>query len=375
MREINFSDAHLNLDDGTFVFNDCINENDDVKFDSSFTVLNDITSKGQIKANYSLVSFGSVTAERITVENDLICFKNIECDELNIYGELKCFGNISAKKINVRSLSTINGGCLGEGSFGNNLTINGCVEIANNVEVNGDVICSEGIIGAGRISCKYIYASDYLEIDVLSEVNKDNKVKEKNHSKDEIATSSILKSIEEAEDLNQFVKSAGYLEFIKNTTVAIKRIESEVELLNEEYLLGEVVSIFSKLSLIHKKFEKDYKTLKFVEQIQDKSIIEDLNVFLKLVDLKMNLSKYLLKIDACNYLFNECLEKQRINLKAMKLENIRNNKEFSILLNLIEKTKKYFTEEEYYVLIEKAYRKIGITLKLVSKKIDIQYTE
>lgn len=372
MREINFSDANSNLSDGTFVFNECILENGDVKFDSSFTVLNDIISKNKIKANYSLVSFGSVKAESITVENDLICFKDIECEELNVYGELKCFGNILAKKINVKSLSVINRGYIEKGNFGDDLIINGCLEIANNVNVDGDVISSEGVIGSGKISCNYIYASDYLEIDVQSEVKK---AKEKNESKNDIFDSGILKSIEEAEDLNKFIKSTGYLEFIKNTTVALKRIESEVMLLNDEYALGEIVSIFSKLSLIHKKFEKDYKTLKFVEQIQDNSSIEDLTVFLNLVDLKLSLSKYLLKINVCNYVFNEYLEEQRINLRYMQLENIKTNKDFSILLNLIEKTKKYFTEEEYDVLIEKAYRKIGVTLKLVAKKIDIQYSE
>lgn len=368
MKEINFNDAHFNLNDGTFVFNNSIIENEDVKFDSSFIVLNDISVKGQIKANYSLVCFGSIEAEIVTTEKDLICFKDINCYELNVYGELKCYGEITAKKINVKSLSEINEGYLGEGSFGKDLTINGPLEISSNVEVNGDVICREGIIGNGEISCKYIYVRDYLEVDVQSEMNKE---KVKIESDDNISTNSILKSIKEAKDLNQFIKSTGYFEFIKNTTVALKRIEAEVALLNDEYLLDEIVLVFSKLSLIHKKFEKDYKTLKFVEQIQDRSSIEDLNVFLKLVELKLNLSKYLLKIDACSYVFNEYLDKQKNNLKNMKLENIKTNKDFSILLNLIENTKEYFTKEEYDVLLEKAYRKIGITLKLVSKKLDI----
>ena len=64
--------------------------------------------------------------------------------------------------------------------------------------------------------------------------------------------------------------------------------------------------------------------------------------------------------------------KQKRNIEQMHVDNIKTNEDFAKALSLLESNKEYFTKEEYNYILGSLYTKIGVSVKLVARKLNIE---
>ena len=369
MKELNFNNADLITDDNKLIFKNRIRTNENIKIDSTSIILEELESSEDITANYSLITLASLIGKNIEVKNNLICLGDIECEILTIQGDLKCYGNVNVQSIDIKGCATINTGYIDNGNIEKNLIVESSLEVVKDLSVKGSLICNEGIIGEGTIHCDYVYAHDYLEINLEG-----NKISSnvKPGKKDYINSyDNILLKIQESDDINDYLNSIEYKESIKNIELIIEEIDNKIPSLDNEYDENEIINILKKLSLLDKKYKFDSFILKVIDKIQDSKRIDDLYEFLKLVNYKKKVSDYMLGIDLCRYTFNNFLDKQKSNIENMNVDSIKTNEDFAKVLTLLEANKEYFTKEEYTTILEKLYTKIGVSLKLISKKLEL----
>ena len=362
MKELNFSNASIVTNDSTLVFENRIKENEDIKVDSTAILLKELETSKDITANYSLIAFESLIAKDITVKNDLVCYKDIECETLNVYGNFKCYGNLHVKNMNVQEDVVINTAFINSAKLGKNLIAYGSIEVIESLDVGGSVICNEGIIGEGKITCEYIYAHDYLEIEVASGDIKKNEANRYDK---------LLLKLQDSKNMRDFINSIEYKEALKNIELIIDEIQQIIPSLDTDYDDQEIIDIFKQLTLLSGNFKSDYRALKFIDEIQDSNDIDDLFTFLKLVNYEKNLPTYMMGLNTCGYVFNHFLESQRRKIDNMSVDNIKTNADFAKALTLLENNRDYFENTECETILQKLYSKIGVSLKLVSKNIDM----
>ena len=370
MKELNFSNADIITDDNKLIFTNRINENEDIKIDNTSIILKELECSEDITANYSLIVFDSIIGKNIEVKNDLICYGDIECETLNIQGDLKSYGNVHVEQIDIKGNSTINTGFINGGTIEGNLIVESSLEIVEDLHVEGSLICNEGIIGEGTIHCSYVYAHDYLEINIEGErISNNIYVKEQkiinNYDK-------LFVKIQQSKDLDEFLNTIEYKEGIKNIELILEEIDNIIPSLDKDYDENQIIEILKKLSCIDRKYKFDSFVLKVIDKIQDKNEIDDLYEFLRLVNYKKKLPDYMLGIDSCRYTFNNFLEKQKRNIEQMHVDNIKTNEDFAKALSLLESNKEYFTKEEYNYILGSLYTKIGVSVKLVARKLNIE---
>lgn len=368
MKELNFSNADIRTDD-KLIFTNRINENENIKIDNTSIILKELECSEDITANYSLIVFESIIGKNIEVKNDLICYGDIECKELNVQGDLKCYGNVNVEKIDIKGNVTINTGYIDGGTIGRNLIVESSLEIVSDLHIDGSLICNEGIIGEGTIHCSYVYAHDYLEINVEGEhisnpIDVESKNIINNYDK-------LLLKIQDSKDLGEFLNSIEYKEGIKNIELILEEIDNIIPSLDKDYDENQIIEILKKLSCIDRKYKFDSFVLKVIDKIQDNNKIDDLYEFLRLVNYKKKLPNYMLGINLCRYTFNNFLEKQKCNIQHMHTNNIKNNEDFAKALSLLEANKEYFAKEEYRYIVENLYKKIGVSIKMVAKNLNI----
>lgn len=367
MKEYNFTNAEWEQD-GVLILTNEIKENEEIKFDSTSVLLQKITSDNVIIANYSLICLADMSADKIVINKDLTCYGDIECDTLNIEGNCKCFGNLNVKHIYVNGEVVINNAFIHDGNIGSNTVATGSLEIISNLEVDGNLVCFEGILGEGKLSCNYIYADDYVEIETKGAILK-REIKTEDH--ETTIDNKLLMKLTKPNKIKEFIYGTEYDELLDNNKLVIKKIESIIPLLDKIYDNEEILQLFKRLIPLDKKFKLDYITLKFIKEIQDYTEIDDLSTFLKLVSFRKKVHSYLLEIDICKYVFNHFLKRQKKNIDNMHVKDMRTNKEFANTLNLLEINRDYFSESEYYKILTILYNKIGISLKIVDSNLDL----
>ena len=370
MKEFNFSNADIITDDNKLIYNDKINENEDIKIDNTSIFLKELECSEDITANYSLIVFESIIGKNIEVKNDLICYGDIECETLSVQGDLKCYGNVHVEKIDIKGNSIINTGFINHGNIEGNLIVESSLEIVKNLHVNDGLICNEGIIGEGTIYCSHVYAHEYLEINVEGDCVS-NSIEDEN-KKIINSYDNLLIKIQQSKDLDEFLNTIEYKEGIKNIELILEEIDNMIPSLDKDYDENKIIEILKKLSCIDKKYKFDSFVLKVIDKIQDYNEIDDLYEFLKLVNYKKKLPDYMLGINLCRYTFNNFLEKQKINIEKMHVDNIKTNEDFAKALSLLEANKEYFTKEEYSYILGALYRKIGVAVKLVARNLNIE---
>lgn len=370
MKEFNFNNVDIKTDDNKLIFINRINEDEDIKIDSTSIILKELECEQDITANYSLILFDSIIGKNIEVKNDLICYGDIECESLNVQGDLKCYGNVNVENMDIKGNTTINTGYIHSGTVGKNMIVESSLEIVNDLHIDGSLICNEGIIGEGTIHCSYVYAHDYLEIKIDGErikstVDIEGNVKINSYD-------NLLLKIQESKGLDEFLNTTEYKEGIKNIELILEEIDNIIPSLDKDYDENEIIEILKKLSYIDRKYKFDSFIMKVIDRIQDYNEIDDLYEFLKLLNYKKKLPDYMLGIDLCRYAFNNFLEKQRQNIMNMHTDNIKTNEDFAKALSLLELNKIYFTKEEYTYILEILYRKIGVSVKLVARNLNIE---
>lgn len=358
MKEYNYTNANYITSDDELVYISQIEHNKKIKFDSSAIVFGKVSTDEDIVANYSLTCFGNIQGIEVLVQQDLICYKDIECEVLEVGGSLKCYGHISAKEIYVKGEAILNSAYVVSGEIQKDIMLEGTLEVDNLLTISGGVICKEGAVGIGSIKCDYLYANDYLEINV------DGEVIDKKRIEDEQKNCFVIPNINAIEELpedNEVHKALSVRKKILTT------LQYEILRVSHEAEIGEIKSVLRKLVEMDNSFKGDYLLISFVNKIEEVKRIEMITDFLELVKYEKKCPEYLREFDTCAYLFNQYLEKQRSNIEFMTCENINSHREFVYALTLLESVKDELSDREYEMILDKIYGHIGIKYKLISR--------
>lgn len=349
MLEYNFSNADFENDEVLGYTSDIIADQE-IKFDSSSLVLGRVETTRNVTANYSLICMKSLTGDQVVVRNNLICYQDIVCNRLEVDGDFKCFGHLKVGEIFIRGTSIINSAYILQGEVEENLIALESIEIETEFNVD-NMVCMEGIMGNGKLSCTNIYANDYIEIEF-----------EANPTNVEILTSNIVNKEQEVDN-----RANSYEQILEERESYIKIKEDE---LIEKESIDEIVEILEELRKIDKNFEEDYKICKFISEIEDIDVINELSIYLMLVNYKNVAKEYLFSIIPVQYSFGQFLNKQRSNLHNMQTSNLCSHEMFIKALQLYEQNKEFFYKSEQEIILSKLYETIGIKSKLVEMKFE-----
>lgn len=371
MVEYNFNNADIKADNKLIFFND-IEEKDLIKIDSTSVFLRNLCTSDNINANYSLIVLGNIEANEVSILKDLICIGNIKCKRLEVTGECKCFNQIDANEVHIGNNLVISEGVIKNGGqVGGNLIIDRAVDVSGDLHINKNVIANEGTFGDGIIDCKNIIANDFIENDVkckninyILEDSSRYKVNKESTQEPSIYGFDSLYDFVESKDFSQYIDNKN--KFINNQ---IKKWFTDIE---SKYKYNEIEEILSKLSKLSPIFKKSYLLFKDILDFSYNDKIDKLDIFIKLLDYKRQLPKYISNISICRDMFGVFLEAQRKNIKEMDLSTIKTHREFTKLLNQVENIKKYLSKDEYFYILDKIYSHIGIKTSMVKRFLDME---
>lgn len=367
MKELNFSNADLSIDN-KLVFEKEINEENAIKIDSSTILFNDIKTTNDILVNYSLTSFSNIYAKKIVVQKDLICYGDITCENLEVYGEIKCYGVLDVKNIEVSENAIIGGGILEKGRFDNNLIIIESLEVVTELKTDGNIICNEGILGDGIVECNKIIANDYIEVEVLN--NSEEVILGENPRNNEMNLD-VLQRLESAKDIQEYLDSKDYYNIINILHLTCDKIKNMIPLLEDDFEYEEIIEILSKLSSLSSEFDSDKIIFKNVLDLSEVIHMDDLVMFLKLVNYRRIASSHIREISLCNDMLNNFVNKELLKIYEMNVDSIETHSDFVNALNLLEKNKEFFNEVQYMYIINTVYSKIGIKANMLKKFIQL----
>lgn len=349
MLEYNFSNANFEDDEVLGYIGDIVTEQE-IKFDSSSLVLGRVKTTNNITANYSLICMQSLTADEIVIRNELICYQDIICNKLEVDGDFKCFGNVKVQEFFIRGTSIINSAYILKGKVEGNFVGLESIEIETELNVD-NMVCMEGVMGNGKLSCNNIYANDYVEIEVESNATNVDSLRNNKKNKEQEVDS----------------RKYSYEAVLEERKGYIRSKQNE---LIEKVGIQEMIESLDSLRKVDENFEEDYQICKFIETIENINVIDELNTYLILVNYKSMAKEYLLKIIPIQYIFGRFLDKQRSNLHNMQTNNICSHEIFIKALQLYEQNKECFYKSEQEVILSKLYETIGIKSKLVEIKFE-----
>lgn len=362
MKEYNFKNADIIVDD-ILIFDKSINHNEDIKFDSTANILGSIDSSAKIIANYSLVVNKNLNGEKIIIGNDLICYGNINCETLEVNGSLKCYGEVNAKTLIVMKDCVVDSAIISEANILGNLIVMKALEIIQILRVKYEIICLEGVLGQGKIQCEYIYAKDYLEIEI------DEGKMISDNDREGIVKSSELDSIlnNNFSDIDPFKekeKINSLENIIRNVVDSVKNNIIQSEFI---YDISNISNVLEEFISLDYNFKFDSQAIRSIEYLQDIDEINDISIFLEILDSLEKASPYIKKLKIYEYVYSKFLKKQKKKLLSMKMEKINKHSEFIQVLKLLEENKSYFSNEEYTYFLDQIYKNIGIKSSLVLK--------
>lgn len=357
MKEYNYTNANYMTTEEELIYISAIRENDEIKFDSTAIVFGEISTQEGINANYSLTCFGDIKGDRVVIQKDLICYQDIECNVLEVGGSFKCYGHIDVNEICVAGESFLNSAYIKTGELQKALIIEGTLEVEEGLDVNSGIICKEGAVGDGNITCEYIYTNEYLEIEVDGEIINKNQIQSEKNS----FSIPVINSVED------IINNKQVDEALKVRRKILRELQKSILKVGHEVQIDEIRMVLKRLVDIDSSFKDDYILINFIKKIEELKAIESITDFLELVKYDKKCPGYLRELDTCEYLFNHYLEKQRLNIDNMSCENIKSHRDFVYALTLLESVKNELKDEEYNVILEKIYGHIGIKYKLISR--------
>jgi cytoskeletal protein CcmA (bactofilin family) len=363
MREVNFRDTKNTTADGDYILNSDIVDESKIKIDSSFIVFGDIKCSDEIVANYSLNVNKNLESKNIIIRQNLICYGDIKCDNIEIGGKLRCYGNLEVRNsIKVGDESVVYCGSINNGNINGNFIVTGSLEVKGDLFIKGNVICTEGILGSGKITCDKIWANDYLEVENVT--NEPKKCMEtKSHEEYN------LKQIEDDEDLLSINNSNVIREFINYKKYIIEKIRILIAEADDKYDNYKIIEYIDKLYEIDDKFCEDSEILAFFIELQNLNNRDDLLMFLELTRLKEAVPSYLQNYKIVKELYGDVYDSCRRGIFEMDFCNIKTHFDFIRALSLIENLKYVFSDKEKKYMEDKIYEKIGVKSNFAMKNL------
>jgi hypothetical protein len=259
----------------------------------------------------------------------------------------------------------VDGGIVKQGNFKKNLIVMNTVEVIEHLIVDENIICNEGIFGEGYIKCKKVVVNDYLEIEVFGD-----KVDLEESTKSD-SSFDFVRDLEMSKNTIEYVKSDGYREYIEKFGLLIKKIKDSIPMLEENFEYKEIREMLLELSKLNFDFKVDYILFKNILEISEIDHIEDIVLFLKIVDYRRKMSSYMIKISICDDMLNYFLDNERKKIDSMSADSIKNHSDFVKALYLLENNKAFFKKDEYLNILDKIYSRIGIRANMVKKFVEL----
>lgn len=358
MLELNFENAAMKNNNSELVFNQDIYSKESIKCDSSVIIHGDIESEEEIRANYSLIVFGNMKAKMISAGQDLICYGAVECDSIEVGCEVKCYGEFTIKEqAIVQGSAILNGGFVNDLKINGNLIATDSLEISGKCFIDGMLISSDGILGAGKIQCGTIFAKDYLEIECSSEnnsVSESNGVSEEEMSslnlEDLIYNKNTVKLIEEKVNINRLIKE-------------------RLKVSEDEYDTEELINILSDCAEIDGVYNEYLDIFSIVTDADELYQTNDLGGFLRLSYILERIPECMQQYNACKNLKDKKYKEIRKKIGDMSVKSTEKHSDFVKYLGYMEELSNFFNSDENKLLYEKLYERIGVNSKLVFSKL------
>lgn len=358
MIELNFDNASLRTEDDVYIYNQSFYYKETIKVDSSAIIFGDVESEDSIVANYSLNVSKNIKADNIFIGNDLICYGNIICNNLEVSGDLNCYGEVIIKKSGeIQGSAIINSAVINNLSVSGDLIASDSLEIDGLCSVEGMVVSTDGILGAGNITCDKIEAKEYLEINCKANIcsaNETSKI-------DEVKLSKMqLKEIVEDPQVNTFIINK---DLINNVLKDVIRRSEEV------YDIDDLLCLLSDCSSIDEEYNEYLDILSLVVDSDELCNGNDLEKLLELTFILEKIPECMEEYNICKDLKEKKYKSMRNKVMHMNFRSIESHGDLIKNLNYMEELRHVFTKDENEYIYKKLYEKIGINSKLVFSKL------
>ena len=142
-----------------------VDEDSDVVFKASFTILEDLKCQGTVTALFDLVVLGNIECKKIDVKGRLVCLGNCEVEESVIVQNEMWVNDISATsivchdKINAQEIDSEVIKADG------NIVVGKILAVEDTAETFQNIICGETAYGAGKLVANTIVTAEELDLD------------------------------------------------------------------------------------------------------------------------------------------------------------------------------------------------------------------
>lgn len=141
---------------------DAVNTDKDITFKESYIVVGELLKGRNIYANYDLRIMGDIEADSITVLGNLYVSGDIRARKLSCSKKVICEGDIDSDEIIIDdSVFSNNIAC--SSITASEIIVRESVDAKEKVDVEGNVLAGDGILGYGKLSAENIIATNYFD--------------------------------------------------------------------------------------------------------------------------------------------------------------------------------------------------------------------
>ena len=196
---------------------DAIVTDKNITFMESYMVYGQLLAAKEIYANYDLHIFGDLRADTITVLGKLYVSGDISANTIVCSNSVYCEGEIKAQEVVVDEFIFARS-VICSSLKAQDVIVQGYLDVQDNIDVHGNLISGDGIMGNGTLMAENVIAINYFDFsgdikgnvvdlsdDMLGQRTKDIQVSDQKNDKDSIEkAAAILKnSLNEIRDLEE----------------------------------------------------------------------------------------------------------------------------------------------------------------------------
>lgn len=344
-----------NIKTKSYIFENDISE-DNIFFESSYVVLGTVSECKKIVANYNLIVFGDIEADSIDIKGNLLVFGNVKCNELNVGGNFECKHDLSANTVMIGQTMTVKRLQTDHTIIQKDLYIQSAF-VNKTLEVNGNIICSEGIIGEGKCISKNIIIKEYYHIDMIAE---------------ELVLIDQIKNIEDNEGISflefdieklfeeNIFNNPDLLINISKTQLEINRRVSEefenyIAVIEDSLDYDDIFQELQKISKDNPVLERIKELYGHVLRFSEVNKVSSVEEFIALLTLKRETPKFLYKISLVEDVLNNFFEIQKGRFPEL---DIKYSESDLVIQNL------YFLNQNRHLITNDGYE--NLKKKLIS---------
>ena len=216
-----------------------VDEDSDIVFKASFTVLEDIKCLGTVTALFDLIVLGNIECKRIDVKGRFVCLGNCDVEEAIIVqneiwandikaSSIVCHDRINAQEIDSEIIKA-----------DGNIVVGKTLAIEDHAETYQNIICGETAYGAGKLVANTIVTAEELDMDDGEEALENPFVFNPSNSSNTLMG-----------DLEIYVKKNDYQSFFKILTT---KAGSDIDALERAY------SVFKAMNTAYPDGVADFK--------------------------------------------------------------------------------------------------------------------